>query len=148
MNNERSKHRTQWAAQFAVASELCKRNYQVALTLGNHPKVDLMAISPIGARFLVEVKGQYQKRYWQLSGVGYEPVFLSLFISDAERCACIVTTRTSPAPGDLSPEQRPITRICERDQRPKPCGRRLSASAYPGRVLSFTLIPSHLGTVG
>ena len=36
----RSAHRTQWAAQFAVASELCKRNYQVALTLGNHPTID------------------------------------------------------------------------------------------------------------
>jgi|ERR1700730_1791448 len=34
-----SKHQTQWAAQFAVASELCKRDYQVALTtrtLGSH----------------------------------------------------------------------------------------------------------------
>jgi hypothetical protein len=37
-----STHQTQWAAQFAVASELCKRNYEVALTLGNHPVIDLM----------------------------------------------------------------------------------------------------------
>ena len=32
-----SAHQTQWAAQFAVASELCKRGYEVALTMGNHP---------------------------------------------------------------------------------------------------------------
>jgi hypothetical protein len=28
-----SGHQTQWAAQFAVASELCKRGYEVALTM-------------------------------------------------------------------------------------------------------------------
>jgi hypothetical protein len=62
----RSRHRTQWAAQFAVASELCKRNYEVALTLGNHPAVDLMVISPRKKSFQIEVKGLYAKNYWQL----------------------------------------------------------------------------------
>jgi hypothetical protein len=62
----RSPHRTQWAAQFAVASELCKRDYQVALTLGNHPAVDLMVISPRMRSFQIEVKGLYRKNYWQL----------------------------------------------------------------------------------
>jgi hypothetical protein len=33
MKERHSPHQTQWAAQFAVASELCKRDYQVALTL-------------------------------------------------------------------------------------------------------------------
>jgi hypothetical protein len=28
-------HQTQWAAQFAVASELCKRGYEVSFTMGN-----------------------------------------------------------------------------------------------------------------
>jgi hypothetical protein len=60
----RSAHRTQWAAQFAVASELCKRDCQVALTLGNHPSADLMAISPKGVPFTVDVKGLYNKNYW------------------------------------------------------------------------------------
>jgi hypothetical protein len=41
-----SSHQTRWAAQFAVASELCKRGYEVALTVGNHPLIDLMVISP------------------------------------------------------------------------------------------------------
>ena len=48
--NRRSVHRTQWAAQFAVASELCKRGYEVAWTTGNHPMVDLMVDEPLKAR--------------------------------------------------------------------------------------------------
>src|SRR5215469_9139955 len=59
-----SAHRTQWAAQFAVASELCKRGYEVALTMGNHPVVDLMAVSPKGVPFLISVKGRYKKNFW------------------------------------------------------------------------------------
>ena len=63
-NERRSAHRTQWAAQFAVASELCKRDYQVALTLGNRPMVDLMVISPQGQAFVIDVKGLYQRAFW------------------------------------------------------------------------------------
>jgi hypothetical protein len=60
----RPTHHAQWAAQFAVASELCKRDYQVALTMGNHPKADLMAISPEGVAFTVDVKGLRSKNTW------------------------------------------------------------------------------------
>jgi hypothetical protein len=57
-------HFTQWAAQFAVASELCKQQYQVALTLGNHPAVDLMVISPNRQRFSIDVKGASSRAGW------------------------------------------------------------------------------------
>ncbi len=57
-------HFTQWAAQFAVASELCKRGYQVALTLGNHPAVDLMVISTNGQPFSIDVKGISSRNGW------------------------------------------------------------------------------------
>jgi hypothetical protein len=60
----RPHHRTQWASQFAVASELCKRDYQVALTLGNHPAVDLMVISPTGKQFGIDVKGVYKRNFF------------------------------------------------------------------------------------
>lgn len=60
----RSVHRTQWAAQFAVASELCKRGYEVAFTMGNHPSVDLMAISPGNIEFTIDVKGLYKPNFW------------------------------------------------------------------------------------
>jgi hypothetical protein len=63
----RSAHRSQWAAQFAVASELCKRGYEVALTLGNHPAIDLMVVSPKRVQFIVDVKGQYKKNFWPVT---------------------------------------------------------------------------------
>jgi hypothetical protein len=64
MSERRSGHRTQWAAQFAVASELCKQGYEVALTMGNHPNLDLMVKSPNHVSFSVDVKGLYKKNYW------------------------------------------------------------------------------------
>ena len=64
MKERHSSHQTQWAAQFAVASELCKRGYQVALTLGNHPAVDLMVQSPKGVQFTIDVKGLYKRNPW------------------------------------------------------------------------------------
>lgn len=60
----RSSHQTQWAAQFAVASELCKKGYEVALTMGNHPTADIMAYSPGGRAFVVDVKGLYKRNFW------------------------------------------------------------------------------------
>jgi hypothetical protein len=59
-------HQTQWAAQFAVASELCKRGYEVAFTSGHTtPIADLMVVSPLNKEmFLVDVKGLYRKNPW------------------------------------------------------------------------------------
>jgi hypothetical protein len=59
-------HQTQWAAQFAVASELCKRGYEVAFTSGHTtPVADLMVVSPARKEmFLVDVKGLYRKNPW------------------------------------------------------------------------------------
>jgi hypothetical protein len=59
-------HQTQWAAQFAVASEPCKRDYEVAFTSGHTtPVADLMVVSPITkAMFLVDVKGLYRMNPW------------------------------------------------------------------------------------
>jgi len=62
-------HQTQWAAQFAVASELCKRGYEVSFTLGhNTPLADLMVISPNEkTQFLIDVKGLAKAgNYWQV----------------------------------------------------------------------------------
>lgn len=63
---KRAVHRTQWAAQFAVASELCKRGYEVSFTMGNTtPMADLMVVSPGQRRmFLIDVKGLYRKNPW------------------------------------------------------------------------------------
>jgi hypothetical protein len=78
-------HQTQWAAQFAVASELCKRGYQVALTLGNHPSIDLMVVSPEGAHFLVDVKGQYKENFWPITPKEAQGLFYILaFVPDGK----------------------------------------------------------------
>jgi hypothetical protein len=66
----------QWAAQFAVASELVKRGYEVAFTMGNHPTKDLLVISPKGTPFSVDVKGLYKKNVW---AVKKSPVTKDLF---------------------------------------------------------------------
>jgi len=59
-------HQTQWAAQFAVASELCKRGYEVAFTSGHTtPVADLTAVSPVAkTMFLIDVKGLYRPNPW------------------------------------------------------------------------------------
>src|SRR6188768_1987465 len=64
--SKRSGHRTQWAAQFAVASELCKRGYEVSFTMGHAtPLADLMVVSPVRKQmFLVDVKGLYRPNPW------------------------------------------------------------------------------------
>lgn len=66
MSNRR--HFTQWAAQFAVASELCKCGHEVSFTLGhNTPLADLVVISPGHTYFLVDVKGLAAQNYWQIA---------------------------------------------------------------------------------
>jgi hypothetical protein len=81
----RSVHRTQWAAQFAVASELCKQGYEVALTLGNHPSVDLMVVSPDRRPFLIDVKGLYRRNYWVVKRKAPQPdlFYVFAFVPDA-----------------------------------------------------------------
>jgi hypothetical protein len=45
------------AATFAVASELSRRGYNVGLTVGNTPKIDLLCSIPDQKAFKVQVKG-------------------------------------------------------------------------------------------
>lgn len=82
--NRRPVHRTQWAAQFAVASELCKRGYEVAFTMGNHPRRDLMVISPKGASFSVDVKGLYRRNWWLVTPKALDPglYYVLAFVPD------------------------------------------------------------------
>jgi predicted AAA+ superfamily ATPase len=64
----RARHLPQWAAQFAVAGELCKRGYEVAFTMGNTtPEADLMVVPPDKkTMFLIDVKGQSTKNFWRI----------------------------------------------------------------------------------
>jgi hypothetical protein len=49
---------TAWAATLATAAELTRQSYDVTLTFGNTPKVDLLcSASESGEQFKVQVKG-------------------------------------------------------------------------------------------
>jgi len=67
-NHSRARYLTRWAAQFAVAGELCKRGYEVALTMGSTaPEADLMVVTPLRKKmFLIDVKGQSTKSFWRI----------------------------------------------------------------------------------
>ncbi len=66
-NNPRARYLTQWAAQFAVAGELCKQGYEVAFTMGNTtPEADLVVVSPLRKMFSIDVKGQCTKNFWRI----------------------------------------------------------------------------------
>jgi hypothetical protein len=57
-------YQTQWSAQFFAAAELTRRGYLVTLTFGNAPVIDILAQSPKGVQFSVDVKGQSTKNFW------------------------------------------------------------------------------------
>jgi hypothetical protein len=61
-------HQTQWAAQFAVASELCKRGYEVSFTMGNvAPVADLM-VAAIATPTDTIALGQFMMSNCSISG--------------------------------------------------------------------------------
>jgi hypothetical protein len=75
------RHRTQWAAQFAVASELCKRDYEVAFTMGsNTPLADLMVVSPRQTAFLIDVKGMRRRDFWLIRKHAHRPDLFFVFV--------------------------------------------------------------------
>jgi len=54
---KRGRQHTAWAATFATAAELSRRGYDVAFTMGNTPRTDLLCAVPDGKPFKVQVKG-------------------------------------------------------------------------------------------
>jgi hypothetical protein len=54
---KRKRNYTSWAAALATAAELSRRCYDVTITFGNTPKVDLLGAIPGGKAFKVQVKG-------------------------------------------------------------------------------------------
>jgi hypothetical protein len=95
-------HLTQWAAQFAVASELCKRGYEVSFTMGNStPIADLMVVSPIEREmFLVDVKGLYRRNPWLVkrkSATGSLFYILAFVPADIENQFFIMSQQTTTA---------------------------------------------------
>jgi hypothetical protein len=59
-------YKTQWIGQFAVASELIRRDNLTSIPLGNTPVRDLVCESPNGKSFAVQVKSLSSKTYFPL----------------------------------------------------------------------------------
>jgi hypothetical protein len=59
----RSRHHTGWAGALGVASELSRRSYDAAITLGNTPALDLICSSSGQKRFTVQVKSNTTKTW-------------------------------------------------------------------------------------
>lgn len=53
----RKTHHTSLAATLAVGAELSRRGFDVAFTIGNTPRIDLLCDVPDGKPFKVQVKG-------------------------------------------------------------------------------------------
>ena len=62
----RAGHYTGWAGALAVASELSRRSYNAAITLGNTPSLDLICTSPTGVPFTVQVKSSSGRNHVQI----------------------------------------------------------------------------------
>ena len=54
---KRNRQHTASAAALAVSAELSRRGYDVAFTIGNTPRTDLLCSVPEGKAFKIQVKG-------------------------------------------------------------------------------------------
>lgn len=64
------------AAEFAVASELCRRGVYTQLTLGNLKRTDLLVFSDNGSVVRIEVKGKQSSAWPSCKGVFAQNSFL------------------------------------------------------------------------
>jgi len=74
------RYATQWIGQFAVASELARRNYLVSLTLGNAPIRDMLCQSPSGKNFAIQVKSLRSKTNFPLQDSLINNKFSDLYL--------------------------------------------------------------------
>lgn len=72
------------AAEFAVASELCRRNLYAQLTLGNQKRTDLLLMSQDEQFHRVEVKAKQGPTWPNCRGIYGDKVFL-VFVDYAKR---------------------------------------------------------------
>ena len=95
-----------------VASELCKRGYQVALTMGLYPVIDLMVFSPKGVPFLVDVKGQYKENIWsvRLKKTRGKLFYVLAFVTDVGQNQFFILTQEAVERKILRDLQRTVAR--------------------------------------
>lgn len=66
------------AGEFAVATELCRRNIYAQLTLGNLKRVDLLTLSNTGRFLKIEVKTKQGPSWPSVKGLSRQDAFLVL----------------------------------------------------------------------
>lgn len=64
------------AGEFAVATELCRRNIYTQLTLGNQKRVDLLSLSREGRFLRIEVKAKQTPTWSNIKGLSAADAFL------------------------------------------------------------------------
>ncbi|MBN4050375.1 hypothetical protein JYT28_01315 [Desulfobulbus sp. AH-315-M07] len=64
------------AAEFAVASELCRRNIYAQLTLGHQKRVDILVLSVAGSLTRVEVKAKQGREWPNCKGIFGKNAFI------------------------------------------------------------------------
>jgi hypothetical protein len=64
------------AAEFAVASELCRRNVYAQLTLGHQKRTDLLIFSENNILLRIEVKGKQSNEFPNCKGIYGENIFI------------------------------------------------------------------------
>jgi hypothetical protein len=64
------------AAEFAVASELCRRNIYAQLTLGYQKRTDLLIFGPQDKLLRIEVKGKQGRYFPNCKGIYGENIFI------------------------------------------------------------------------
>jgi hypothetical protein len=71
----------QWAGQHYVAYELNRRGYIATLTFGNATQTDILAKSPIGVVFDVEVKSMSGPNFWRVNKRPSNPKTIWFFVT-------------------------------------------------------------------
>jgi hypothetical protein len=62
-----SRHNVEQMARGYLMYELAKRGYNVQITDGRFPVVDILVVSPSGKHFGIDVKGQRTKNFWRFN---------------------------------------------------------------------------------
>jgi len=93
----RSTYHTSMAATLAVGAELSRAGYDVAFTLGNIPRIDLLCAVPDGQPFKIQVKGiSSANAFW---------VQQAFFDADPQQDLFLVIVLVPPPPDPPLPDK-------------------------------------------
>jgi hypothetical protein len=77
---ETSNHNTEQSARGYLMYQLARRRYAVQITDSRFPTEDLLAVSPSGKHFGIDVKGQKKRSLWRVKEPPYYSELFYVFI--------------------------------------------------------------------